>query len=151
MCELVKRDDQYMGCLYCPRDLSQSNTRPGLSLFSAPTTNATSASPDEMYENAETMQFVPELQRLSTEWAVFGEIPANSEIMFARYFSLEFVEVRTTSISFCVKFLVLSKIGLIDEIMSDSIEMSSFVNLVKPDAAIPTFLKLHLPFQCRNK
>ena len=73
---------------------------PGLSNFSAPTTNATSAKPDAIYENAETRLFAPELHKLSTECEILGDMPASSDVMFAKYLLLSLVEVRTTSTSF---------------------------------------------------
>ena len=84
MCALVNIDAQKIGCLYSPLDMSQFRTRPGLSVFSAPTTRAVSPSPEDIWAYAEIKEFVPELHRLSTEWDILGWIPDNSDMIFAR-------------------------------------------------------------------
>ncbi len=50
-----------------PLELSHSRIWPGLSILSAPVTRTISANPEEIYENAETIEFVPELHKLSIE------------------------------------------------------------------------------------
>ena len=55
--------------------------------------------PAAIYDNPETIVFVPELQRLSILIAIFGVIPSISQIIAEEYCSAEHDENKTASIS----------------------------------------------------
>jgi hypothetical protein len=73
---------------------------PGLSNFSAPTTSTELHRPAAIIAKAEATAFVPELQRLSIRYEIFGRIPSISDIMEELYWSLAQLENKTASISF---------------------------------------------------
>jgi hypothetical protein len=68
-----------------PRDISHVNLFPGLLAFSAPITKTESQRPDDIEQKAETTAFVPELQRLSTRYEIFGLIPRYSHSILELY------------------------------------------------------------------
>jgi hypothetical protein len=72
---------------------------PGLSTFSAPTTNTELQRPAAIIAKAEATAFVPELQRLSIRYEIFGRIPSISDIMEELYWSVAQLENKTASIS----------------------------------------------------
>jgi hypothetical protein len=83
-----------------------------------------------MYENADTMAFVPELHMLSMLWEILGDIPHISETIGARYFWLSLVDTKTTSMSFWDRFFVCSNSDFAAEKSSESTLTSSAENFV---------------------
>jgi hypothetical protein len=53
--------------------------------FSAPITKTESQRPDDIEQKAETTAFVPELQRLSIRYEIFGLIPRYSHSILELY------------------------------------------------------------------
>jgi hypothetical protein len=104
---LAKIAAQCTGRLKAPLVISHASLLPRLSLVSAPTTNAESQIPDEIYENAETIAFVPELQRLSNLWQILGRKPSISAIILEVYCSDEQLENKIASISLFEMILLL--------------------------------------------
>jgi hypothetical protein len=107
--------------------------------FSAPTTKTESQSPDTIYEKAEIMAFVPELQRLSILFEILGFSPSISDIILELYCSFEHEENRTASTSRFDKLLLFFKIWIHgSQAKSNMDESDHFVNFAVSDDTIPT-------------
>ena len=100
-------------------------------------------SPDAIYEKPETIAFVPELHMFSTLCEIFGVIPVISDRIGARYFLLLLVETSTASISFCLRFFVVSNNSFVADTRRSSIGVLSCENLVVQYPAIATLIMHH--------